>query len=68
MSCHFTVLGVEDNGNLLGLDAGDLAISLDTLHAMACEVPKRTKSSLPASSCIVQGSQCPCSAVLESCS
>lgn len=30
--------GVEDDGNLLGLDAGDLEASLDTLSAMTREV------------------------------
>jgi hypothetical protein len=30
--------GVEDDGNLLGLEAGDLEASLDTLNAMTREV------------------------------
>ncbi len=34
----FYYLGVHDDGNLVGLPEGDLASSLDTLHAMAAEV------------------------------
>ncbi len=30
--------GVEDDGNLLGLEADDLAASLDTVHALTREV------------------------------
>ncbi len=39
-SAPLTAAGVEDNGNLLGLEAGDLAVSLDTLHAMTREVSR----------------------------
>lgn len=34
----FYYIGVHDDGNLVGLPEGDLAASLETLHAMAAEV------------------------------